>query len=45
MFQVFKRYRHHLEDVAAAALALGYIGGFLAAVEFALSRLLFLSAF
>ena len=45
MFQAFRRQRHHWEDVAAVALALGYIGGFMAAVEFALARLVFLSAF
>jgi hypothetical protein len=45
MFNAFKRHRHQWEDVGAAALALGYIGGFLAAVEFAIARLVFLSAF
>jgi len=45
MFQAFKRHRHQWEDVAAAALALGYLGGFVAAVEFALARLVFLSSF
>lgn len=44
MFQA-SQHRHRWEDVAAAALALGYVGGFLAAMEFALARLLFLSAF
>jgi hypothetical protein len=45
MFKAFKRHRHQWEDVVAAALALGYIGGFVAAVEFALARLAFLSSF
>jgi hypothetical protein len=45
MFNAFKRHRHQWEDAAAVALALGYIGGFLAAVEFAIARLVFLSAF
>ena len=45
MFQSFRRQRHVWEDAAAVTLALGYIGGFLVALEFALARLLFLSAF
>jgi hypothetical protein len=45
MFQAFRRQRHQWEDAAAVALALGYIGSFLVAVEFALARLAFLSAF
>jgi hypothetical protein len=45
MFNAFKRHRHQWEDVGAAALALGYLGGFVAAVEFALARLVFLSSF
>lgn len=45
MMQAFRRQRHRWEDAAALALALGYVGGFLAAVEFALARLVFLSAF
>lgn len=43
---------HHLlhhhpgwPDLAAMVLALGYIGGFLAAMELALARLVFASAF
>jgi hypothetical protein len=45
MFNAFKQHRHQWEDVGAAALALGYLGGFVAAVEFALARLVFLSSF
>ena len=45
MFQAFKRHRHQWEDAGAVALALGYLGGFVAAVEFALARLVFLSSF
>ena len=45
MFQSFKQYRHQWEDAGAVALALGYLGGFVLAVEFALSRLVFLSSF
>ena len=45
MFNAFRRQRHQWEDAAAVALALGYIGGFVAAVEFALARLVFLSSF
>ena len=45
MFRSFRQHRHQWEDVGAAALALGYLGGFVAAVEFALARLVFLSSF
>ena len=45
MFNAFKQHRHEWEDLGAAALAVGYLGGFVAAVEFALSRLVFLSSF
>ncbi|MFZ4405951.1 MAG: hypothetical protein ACOYOH_01355 [Paracraurococcus sp.] len=45
MFQSFRRQRHVWEDAAAFALALGYLGSFVAAIEFALARLVFLSAF
>ncbi|WP_431270833.1 hypothetical protein [Dankookia sp. P2] len=45
MFKAIKQHRHQWEDVGAVALALGYLGGFVAAVEFALSRLVFLSSF
>jgi hypothetical protein len=45
MIKAFKRQRHWWEDLGAIVLALGYIGGFLAAIEVALARLLFLSAF
>lgn len=45
MFEAFRQQRHWWEDAGAIVLALGYIGGFLAAVELALARLVFLSAF
>ncbi|MCB4820963.1 hypothetical protein [Roseicella aerolata] len=45
MIQAFRRHRPWCEDWAAIALALGYVGGFLAAMELALARLLFLAAF
>jgi len=45
MFQAFRLQRHGWEDAAAVVLALGYFGGFMVAVEFALARLVFLSAF
>ncbi|MDO9707681.1 hypothetical protein [Paracraurococcus lichenis] len=43
MFQAFEQHRHWWEDAAAALLALGYIGGFLLAVEIAVAKLLFRS--
>lgn len=45
MIQSFKRHRHQWEDVGAVTLALGYLGGFVAAVEYALARLAFLGSF
>ncbi|MFC7473585.1 hypothetical protein ACFQS7_04420 [Dankookia sp. GCM10030260] len=45
MVPAFKRRRHQWEDAAAVVLVIGYIGGFLAAMEFALARLVFLSSF
>jgi hypothetical protein len=45
MFTAFRRHRHWCEDMAAAALAIGYFGGFMVGIEFALARLLYMSAF
>ena len=45
MFTAFRPGKEGWWDLAALALALGYIGGFLAALELALARLVFLSTF
>ena len=45
MIRSFKPSRQVLEDVGAAVLALAYVGGFILAVDHALARLVFHSAF
>lgn len=45
MLKAFRQYRHDWEDLGAATLALLYLGGFVLAMEIALSRLVFLSSF
>lgn len=45
MSKDFRPHRQDWEDLGAATLALFYLGGFVVAMEIALSRLVFLSSF